>query len=146
VKKLVVLAAIAAALYYFAWPKVKEKINPRPEDKVAMDARLRSEAVLSGMAGKSNRSFGPPEQYALSQWAAGKIVIERDQMETYSNQFDKFRDQKGLWRTIGSYEVLGVNVKEGPEEPEARVRMKIDGADYIWIVQKGRPIRWADGF
>jgi hypothetical protein len=96
------------------------------------------------MAGKSNRSFGPPEQYALSQWAAGKILIDRDQMETYSNLFDKFRDQKGLWRTIGSYEILGVNVREGPDDPESRVRMKIDGAYYTWIVQKGRPIRWAE--
>jgi hypothetical protein len=143
-KKLLVLAAIAAAVYYFAWPKVKEKINPRPEDKVATAARLRSEAVLSGMAEKSDRRLGPPEQYALSQWAAGKILIDRDQMEIYSPQFDTFREQKGLFRTIGSYEVVGVNVKEGPEEPEARVRMKIEGAYYTWIVQKGRPIRWAD--
>ena len=143
-KKLVVLAAIVVALYYFAWPKVKEKISPRPEDKVATEARLRSEAVLKGMEGTSDSRLGPPEQYALSQWAAGKIVIDRDQMNTYSNLFDSFRDQKGLWRTIGKWEILGVNVKEGQDEPEARVRMKIEGAYYTWIVQKGRPIRWAE--
>ena len=143
-KKLVVLAAIAAAVYYFAWPKLKEKFNPRPEDKVATDARLRSEAVLTGMQGKSDPRLGPPEQYALSQWAAGKILIDRDQMERATVEFDQWRDRKGLWKTIGSWEILGVNVKEGQDEPEARVRMKIDGAYYTWIVQKGRPIRWAD--
>ena len=145
-KKLIVLAAIAAALY-FAWPKVrelKEQLDPSPEAKVATEARLRSEAVLTGMQGKSDPRLGPPEQYALSQWAAGKILISREQMEHATVEFDQFRDRKGLWRTIGSWEILGVNVKEGQDGPEARVRMKIEGGYYTWIVQKGRPIRWAD--
>ena len=143
-KKLIVLAVLAAAVYFLAWPPLKAKLSPAPEVAFAEEARLRSNNVLLGMAGASNPQFGPPQQFALCQWAKGKIAMDRDAIEFYSNQWDAFRQSKGLYRTIRDHEIVRVTVSTAAGEPTAVVHLRIDGRPYKWRVRKDEPIVWAD--
>ena len=141
-KKLLILLVVAGAGYYFLWPKVKEQVAPSPEKSFLQDARTRANAVLLGMQGKSPERLGLPEQYALSQWAEGKIVLDRDNMERYTNRFDQFRQSRDLFRTIRSYEITNVRYDDSGAEPAAVVEFTVDGRQYKWIVRKGEPIAW----
>ncbi|HYT32191.1 MAG TPA: hypothetical protein VEO37_06320, partial [Thermoanaerobaculia bacterium] len=112
-KKLVILAVLAAGAYFLAWPPLKAKLAeliPTPENEFAQEARARSNNVLLGMEGASDPKFGPPEQFALCQWAKGKISMDRDAIEFYVGRWDSFRQSKGLYRTIRNHEILRVTV------------------------------------
>jgi len=143
-KKLLVLLVVAGAGYYFLWPKVKEQVAPSPEKSFVGEARARANAVLLGMQGKSNPKLGPSEQQALSQWAAGKIVLDRDQMDHYVSRWDDFRQRRNLYRTIGSYEITNVRYDDSGQAPAAVVEFTVDGQPYRWIVRKGEPIAWGN--
>ena len=143
-RKLVVLVVLAAGAYFIAWPKVKEKLNPNPEQEFLREARQRSENVLRGMQGTSDPKLGTPEQFALSQWALGKIMLDNSDMELYSNRFDAFRQRKGLFHRIQEYEILDVTVQGTGDDARAIVSLRVDGARYKWVVPQGQPITWAD--
>src|SRR5262249_19600656 len=103
-KKVIFLIGVTAALYFFAWPALKAKMDP-PYTELA---RKRAENVLEGMKGTSDPKLGPPEQFALSMWAGGKILLDRETMDHYANAWDQFRQTKHLYRKIKNYEILDV--------------------------------------
>lgn len=139
-KKVIFLIGLAAALYFFAWPRIQTKMSP----PYSVFARQRAEAVLQGMQGTSDPKLGTPEQYALSQWAENKIMVDRFSMEHYANLWDQFRQKKNIYRTIQSYEILDVTDVSSGDESVAIVRLRIDGQPLKWIVKKGVPIAWGD--
>jgi len=143
-KKLLVLLALAGAAYYFLWPRIKEQVSPSPGKTLVTEARARANAVLLGMQGKSDQKLGPPDQYALSQWAAGKIVLDRDSMEHYATPWDDFRRSRDLYRTIQTYEITDVRYDDSGDAPAAVVEFTVDGRPYRWIVRKGEPIAWGN--
>jgi len=146
-KKLIVLAVLAAAVYFLAWPPLKVKLAelmPAPEAEFAREARARSNNILLGMEGASDPKFGPPEQFALCQWAKGKIAMDREAIEFYASRWDSFRQSKGLYRTIRNHEILGVSVSSASGTPTAVVDLRIDGGRYKWRVSPDEPIVCAD--
>ena len=141
-KKLIfaIIVVAAAGVAYSKWPEIREKVSPSYQ----AITRTRVENVLRGMQGTSDSKLGTPDQFALSQWAQGKIMVDRDNMESYSNQWDQFRIKHGLYRKINKYEILEVREVESADRKTAFAQIRIDGQRCKWRVVKDLPIAWVE--
>ena len=139
-KFLVLLALVAAAAYFFVWPRLKLAIDPPYTDL----ARTRVEHVLQAMQGTSDPKWGPADQFGTSVWAANRFALDRDGLEHYSPLYDTFRVSHGLYHKIQAYEIVDVTDASTEAGRSAIVRLRIDGSRFTWIVPEKSQIAWGE--
>jgi Tfp pilus assembly protein PilE len=84
------------------------------------------------------------EQEALSQWAKGQLVMTGDEMQHYTTKFDDFRQKKGIFNEVSSFEIKNVTLVSEYDGYYALVDCEINGKDLSMNVRKDEPIQWAD--
>lgn len=141
-KVAVTVLLIVLAVVIFT-PKVREaalaKVNPPAT--YAEQAQRRVELVLKGMQIYDINQL--EVQTAVCQWAQGvSYISDNQQLSWASDNFDKFRQARGLYRKIDEYEIVEVVEDESAETPTAKVKVMIDGKQYTMIVPEKQPIRW----
>lgn len=104
-------------------------------DKVAF---ARVNRVLSEMHSEKT------SQFAVTFWFKNKKILEQSEMSLASDQFDRWRQAKDLYRQVGNYEVIDSKVIDDDKAPTAIVRFVLEGKEYRVRVPKDRPISWED--
>lgn len=107
-------------------------------------AAKRVENMLNGMK-EGGTGVGLPAQTAMCLWAANKVVItDRDLLTWASDNFDKWRREKKLYRKIDSYAIVKAEMVplSAKDKPVARVVFDVEGKNYTVEVPKDQPIRW----
>lgn len=84
-------------------------------------------------------------QTATCLWYANKIVItDSVALNRAIDGFDLWRIEKGMYKGIGSFEVLGAYFDGDPADKVVIVRTTIDGEHYSMRVPHEQPISWVD--
>ncbi|HWW61337.1 MAG TPA: hypothetical protein VN181_08215 [Thermoanaerobaculia bacterium] len=106
-------------------------------------ARLRVANMLKGMH-EGSGTDGKIEM-AMAMWAENKLrIMDRDRLSWASDNFDRWRTKKNLYRQIGEYKIDSVEEQKGTEEPTALVAFTIEGMPYKVLVPKDHAIQWVD--
>ena len=146
-KKLLILAVIVAALWFFGKPlleKSKSLVGMENTETYEDKARARVNAILAGWKTGGGGS-GTDIQTSICYWARGvPLITDQAELGRYSDQFDAFCQRKNLFRRIADYEITDVAVISGEALPTAQVTCKIEGGYYKMRVTEGQPISWVD--
>jgi len=104
-------------------------------EKVAL---ARVERVLSEMHAEKT------SQFAVTFWFKDKKILPLAELSIASNGFDKWRQQKDLYRKVGEYHVIEAKIVDGEKVPTAIVRFNLEGTEYRVRVPKDLPISWEE--
>ena len=128
---IIVFAALLIGIRYMAFPGYESQVKTRVTN------------VLTGMS--EGTGAGLKQQTAMAMWAKNKFTISDNQeLNWASDNFDKWRRAKKLYRPFSGFEITEVEVLEDVEPPTAMVTFVIEGKDYKVKVIDGRPIEWAE--
>lgn len=81
---------------------------------------------------------------AIKLWYNNKRNVEMSELARASDNFDRWRQQKDLYRQIGVFSIIDCQVVEGTTVPTAYVRFTVSGIQYRVKVPKDQTISWAD--
>jgi hypothetical protein len=123
---LAIVAAVGVMLYLASGPSYS---------KIALE---RVNRVLSEMHSEKT------SQFAVTFWFKNKRVLDSTEMSIASDRFDKWRQQKDLYRQVGDYKVIDSKVVDGEKVPTAIVRFNLEGKEYRVRVPKDLPISWEE--
>jgi len=135
VKKLLFLGiVVAGVIMALHW------VNRGAEEK---NAEVRVRTMMEGWLADATGTSGDA-QTAICMWFNGKrFPPDRDTLALASTDFDSWRRKKGLLRKIHSYTIESVELID--EKARAvRVKVKIDGRDYVMKLQALQPIEWVE--
>lgn len=104
-------------------------------DKVAFQ---RVNRVLSEMHSEKS------SQFAVTFWAKNKKILDTGEMSIASDNFDRWRRAKDLYRQVGDYHVIESKMVDDEKTPTAIVRFVLEGKEYRVRVPQDRPITWED--
>ena len=121
---LIIVGAVGLMMYM---------MMPPSYDKIAKE---RVNRVLSEMHAEKT------SQFAVTFWFKNKKILDNTEMSIASDSFDKWRQQKGLYRQVGDFSVLDSKVVDGEKVPTAIVRFMLEGKEYRVRVPKDLPISW----
>lgn len=129
---LIVVAALLGLLVKTAFPGY-EKV-----------AATRVTNVLNGM--KEGTGTGTKAETAMAMWAEGKLrITDRDRLSWASDNFDKWRRKKKLYRQTGEFTIDSVEVTKDDEQyKEALVTFTLEGKRYQVRVPSNSAIAWVD--
>jgi hypothetical protein len=121
---LAIVAAVGVMLYLASGPSYS---------KIALE---RVNRLLSEMHSEKT------SQFAVTFWFKNKKVLDSTEMSIASDRFDKWRQQKDLYRQVGDYKVIDSKMVDGEKVPTAIVRFTLEGKEYRVRVPKDLPISW----
>ena len=121
---LAIVAAVGVMLYLASGPGY---------NKIALE---RVNRLLSEMHSEKT------SQFAVTFWFKNKKVLDSTEMSIASDRFDKWRQQKDLYRQVGDYKVIDSKMVDGEKVPTAIVRFTLEGKEYRVRVPKDLPISW----
>jgi hypothetical protein len=104
-------------------------------DKVAFS---RVKRVLSEM----HEMKGSP--FAVTYWFKNKRQLDQTEMNIASDKFDRWLQEKDLYRKVGDFEVIDSKIVDGAATPTAIVRFVLEGKEYKVRVPKDLPISWEE--
>ena len=100
-------------------------------------AQRRVEQILAGMS-------APMDSTTIGLWARDtRNLADNNELSWASDKFDLWRNQKGIFETLKSWKVIGVEEVKGAEIPTAIVNVEIDGKTLAMKVPERQPISWA---
>jgi hypothetical protein len=123
---LAIVAAVVVMLYLATGPGY---------EKIALE---RVNRLLSEMHSEKT------SQFAVTFWFKNKKTLDSTEMSIASDHFDKWRQQKDLYRQVGDYNVIDSKVVDGEKVPTAIVRFMLEGKEYRVRVPKDLPISWEE--
>jgi hypothetical protein len=133
-KKLLVLALVAAAIF-FGFKKLFF-----PDYKVSAESRLHT--MLDDM--KEGTGVGAKQETAIALWYNGANRLDNATLSTASNQFDKWRQEKDLYRKFDTFTIDSSETVKDAADPTAIFSTTIDGKPLKIRVIKGQPMRWEE--
>jgi hypothetical protein len=107
--------------------------------KYVLPAKHRVDEMLSSLQGQFVK-----ENVAMSQWAKGESVMNKEDIEHYKLYFDDFRTEKNIYYGVTSYTIDDITIVNPDGERYARVSCTINGMPLVMIVKKDQPIAWAN--
>lgn len=111
-----------------------------PDYGTVAENRVRN--VLNGMQDGTNASSIKVET-AMAMWAFNLIrVTDRDRLSWASDNFDRWRQERALYRKIGSYTIDSVELVPDAPEETAIVTFTLEGEVYKVRVPRDRAISW----
>lgn len=138
-KKLLTLGAVIVALIVIG----RYSLERYEEKEMLRKARGRVDRVFKLM--KSGTGTGGDIQTAVCIWAENKIFIgDRDLLSRYSDDFDRWRQEKDLYRSFERFEISAVELRVNGDSKTAVVTVKVDGGEPMQIlVEPMSSLRWA---
>lgn len=121
-----IVAAVGVMMYMLTGPSY---------EKIAL---ARVERVLSEMHSEKT------SQFAVTFWFKNKRMLDNTEMSIASDSFDKWRQQKNLYRQVGDYRVIDSKLVKDEKVPTAIVRFELEGKEYRVRVPKDLPIQWEE--
>ena len=118
----VVLIAVAAAVYFVVWPALQGKY-------AAASTGDRVEAWLA------SQKQGD-EQTALCMWAVGKPMMSIEEMRGWTDDYDAFRRRAGIMERLESYSIESVT--------PPIVKVLLNGERFTLRVDSSGPISFAE--
>lgn len=112
---------------------------------MARGPSYRKLAVVRVSTMLNDMQAGPDGESAIgvSIWAANRRTLSAGELHWASPRFDRFRQEKGLYRKFNSYEVVRSEDVEGEALPTARVTFRVDGGPELVVrVPKDQPMTW----
>jgi hypothetical protein len=107
------------------------------------NAERRVAGVLQNMV--EGRGTDDKIQTATCLWYANKVaILDLGALGRAADGFDEWRIEKGLYRGIDSFEILGSSFEGEPDDKVVIVRVTIDGEEHAVRVPEKRPLSWAD--
>jgi hypothetical protein len=105
------------------------------------DAEKRVATILNGM--RDGKGSDAKIETAMNMWAYNAYRVgDRDRLSWASDNFDRWRQEKKMYRQIKDYEITKVEKVPGTEEDTAIVSVKIEGQEYKMRVPKDHAIHW----
>lgn len=123
----VAIAAVIAGMMYYAIGPSYQKV-----------ATQRVKNLLTEMHESKGSSL------AVKLWYNNKRLVDMAELMRASDNFDRWRQQKDLYRQIGAFTVISTDDVKGTALPTAIVRVVIEGAEFRLKVPKDLPITWVD--
>lgn len=114
----IVLVGIAAALYFYVWPALQGRWS-------TMGAEDRVVQWLEAQKARDSQS-------ALCLWAVGKPMMSMQEMRAYTDRYDDFRREAGMFEEVESYTIDSVSPPD--------VTVTVNGRRLVLRVEEGRPI------
>jgi hypothetical protein len=133
-KKVLVLALVAAAILFGA------KKLFFPDYKVTAQRRLNT--MLEDM--KEGTGVGPKQETAIGLWYNGANRLDNATLSTASNQFDKWRQEKDLYKKFDTFTIDGSEEVKDAADPTAIFSVTIEGTPHKIRVVKGQAMRWEE--
>lgn len=129
---LVVFAVVLLGLMKFAFPGYESVAEKRVAN------------MLKGM--HEGQGADAKVETAMAMWAENKLrITDRDRLSWASDNFDRWRTKKDLYRQIGEYKINSVKEQKGSDdEPTAIVAFTIEGKPYKVLVPRDHAIQWVD--
>ncbi|HEY4640117.1 MAG TPA: hypothetical protein VII75_02150, partial [Thermoanaerobaculia bacterium] len=124
---IVIAAVIGGMLLYVAAGPSYQKI-----------ATLRVNRILGELHDSKGSSL------AVKYWYNNNQPLELSELMAASDKFDRWRQQKNLYRQIGEFKVVDAEAVKGEAIPTAIVRFNVEGTEYRVKVAQDRPITWAE--
>lgn len=124
---IVIAAVIGGILFYAASGPSYQKIATR-----------RVNSILAELHASKGSSL------AVKYWYNNNQPLETSELMRASDNFDRWRQQKDLYRQIGAFNVVDAEVLKGVTTPTAIVRFKVEGNEYRVKVPKDLPITWVE--
>lgn len=104
-------------------------------------AAARVEQMLEEMSAGT----GAEAQFAVGLWARNvPKLTDLQELSWASDNFDKWRLSRDLYRTFSNWEVVDSVEVEGAPVPTAIVRVRIEGRELKMLVPERKPISWTD--
>ena len=126
---LVIVVLAGLTLFYAVGPNYEKQAVGRVEQ------------ILGDMA----QGTGAEVQFAVGLWFRNvKTLSDRDELSWASDHFDRWRMEKNLYRTFGSWRVIDSELVEDSVVPTARVTVEIEGARYAMLVPERDEITWTN--
>jgi hypothetical protein len=104
-------------------------------DKVATQ---RVKMMLTDIHTSKGSSLG------LKYWYNNNRPVDTAELMRASDNFDHWRQNNGLYRQIGEFQIVDAEVVKGEATPTAIVRFKIEGIEHRVKVPKDLPITWIE--
>jgi hypothetical protein len=123
----VAIAAVIAGMMYYAVGPSYQKV-----------ATQRVSHLLTEMHESKGSSL------AVKLWYNNKRNVEMSELMRASDNFDRWRQEKDLYRAIGEFTIVGAKDVDGTAVPTAIVHVVIEGNEYRVKVPKDLPITWAE--
>ncbi len=129
-----VWGVIAIAILGILWWAV----GPSYEDQAA----ARVEQMLEVM----RQGTGIEQQDAVGLWAKNNPkLMDRDELDWASNHYDKFRQEKDLYRSFTGFRIVDSEMVEGEKVRTAIVSFEVEGqGSYRVRVPERLPMSWED--
>ena len=107
-------------------------------------AKERVKAVFDGLQHDAGGAGGFA-QSAAAHWALGREVMsDQDALAKADVDFRVWAEEKGLYRRIGSYEIVDAKPDGGMMSDHAIVTVNVEGKTYRIRVPNGGPMSWVD--
>jgi len=139
-KKLVILGAVIVSLVLIG----RYSLERWEEKELLRKSRGRVDRVFKLM--KAGTGTGGDIQTAICIWAENKLFIgDRDQLSRYSDEFDRWRQEKDLYRSFDRFEIASVELRVNGDSKTSVVTVKVDDGEPMQIlVDPMSPLRWAN--
>jgi hypothetical protein len=122
-----IVAVIAGLMFYVA--------NGPSYQKVASQ---RVNNLLTEMHASKGSSL------AVKLWYNNKRNVDMAELMRASDDFDRWRQKKDLYRAIGEFTIVGSKDVDGTAVPTAIVHFVLEGNEYRVKVPKDLPIAWEE--
>ncbi len=121
---------------------IKYGLTKHEDGASVRNARTRVERVFGGM--KSGTGTGNDVQTAICMWAENTVLVaDRDALERYSDQFDRWRRQKDLYHSSQTFEITSVEKVDPNQQYPVVVTVTVDGGKPLEIlVEAGGVLKW----
>jgi hypothetical protein len=107
-------------------------------------AQKRVENVLNGMR-QGTEASNPKVETAMAMWAQNAFrITDRDRLSWASDNFDKWRNKKKMYRKIGEFTIDKVELVPNSPEETAIVTFTLEGKEYKVNVPKDHAISWVN--
>jgi hypothetical protein len=123
----VIVAAIAGMMVYAAAGPSYEKV-----------ATQRVKMILTEIHTSKGSSLG------LKYWYNNNKPIDMAELTRASDNFDRWRQQKDIYRQIGEFKILDTETVKAEALPTVIVHFEIEGTEYRVKVPKDLPITWVE--
>lgn len=126
-------SVVAITIVILLWVAMGPGYERRAADRV--------EQMLKEMSAGT----GAEAQFAVGLWARNVPKLSDSQELSWaSDNFDKWRMSRDLYRRFSSWEVIDSVELEGAAIPTAIVSVRIEGRELKMLVPERQPISWSD--